>query len=62
MLFRSLSFRMRAGTEGADSGVLASRFDMAESPAVVTQFGGGRRVGSIDDVVVAKGMNSEEVV
>ena len=57
-----LCFSMGTSAEGAHSGVLAARFDMAESPAVVTLFGGGRRVGSLINVVATKDRNSGEVV
>ena len=56
-----LSFGMRASAEGAYSGVLAAGFDMAKSPAVIKLLGGGRRIGSLDDVVAAKNMYSGEV-
>ena len=56
-----LSFGMGAGAEGAHSGVLAVRFDMAESPAVIALLGGGRRVGSLDDIVATKDRDSGEV-
>ena len=56
-----LCFSMGASAEGAYSGVLAARFDMAKSPAVITVFGGGQRVGSLDDVVATKDRNSGEV-
>ena len=36
-----LGFGMGASAEGAYSGVLAARFDMAESPAVIALLGGG---------------------
>ena len=56
-----LCFSVRASAEGAYSGVLAARFDMAKSPAVITLVGGGRRIGSLDDVVATKDRNSGEV-
>ena len=56
-----LSFSMRARAEGAYSGVLAAGFDMAESLAVIALFGGGRGIGSLDDVVAAKDGYSVEV-
>ena len=34
---------------------------MAKSPAVIGLFGGGRGIGSLDDVVAAKNGYSEEV-
>ena len=43
-----LGFGMGASAEGAYKGVLAARFDMAKSPAVIALFGGGRRIGSLD--------------
>ena len=56
-----LCFCVGAGAEGADSGVLAARFDMAESPAVIALLGGGRRVGSLDSVVATKDRDSREI-
>ena len=56
-----LGFCMGAGAEGADSGVLAARFDMAESPAVIALLGRGRRVGSLDGVVATKDRDSGEI-
>ena len=56
-----LCFRVGTGAEGADSGVLAARFDMAESPAVIALLGGGRRVGSLDSVVATKDGDSGEI-
>ena len=49
-----LSFSVRAHAEGTYRGVLAAGFDMAESPAVIALFGGGRGIGSLNDVVAAK--------
>ena len=49
-----LSFSVRARAEGAYSGVSAAGFDMAQSPAVIALFGGGRGIGSFDNVVAAK--------
>ena len=49
-----LCFSMGASAEGAYSGVLAARFDMAESRAFIVLFGGGRRVGSLDNIVATK--------
>ena len=54
-------FSMGASAEGAYSGVLAARFDMAESPAVIALLGGGRRVGSLDNIVATKDRDSGEV-
>ena len=56
-----LCFGMRAGTEGAYGRVLAARFKVTESPAVVALLGGGRRVGSLYNIVVTKDSDSEEV-
>ena len=56
-----LCFSVRAGAEGAYSGVLAARFDMAKSPEVITLFGGGRRIASLDNVVATKDRNSGDV-
>ena len=58
-----LGFGMGASAEGANSGVLAARFDMpvAESPAVVALFGGRRRIGSLDNIVATKDRDSGEV-
>ena len=56
-----LCFFMGAGAEGADSRVLAARFHMAESPAVIALLGGGRRVGSLDSVVATKDRDSGEI-
>ena len=56
-----LCFCMGAGAEGADSGVLAARFDMAKSPAVIVLLGGGRWVGSLDGVVATKDRDSGEI-
>ena len=56
-----LGFGMRASAEGAYSGVLAARFDMTESPAVIALFGGGRRIGSLDNIVATKDRDSGEV-
>ena len=56
-----LCFCVGTGAEGADSGVLAARFDMAESPAVIALLGGGRRVGSLDSVVATKDRDSGEI-
>ena len=47
--------------EGAYSGVLAARFDMAESPAVIALFRGGRRIVSLDNIVATKYRDSGEV-
>ena len=52
---------MGACAEGAYSEVLAARFDMAESPAVIVLLGGGRRVGSLDNIVATKNRNCGEV-
>ena len=52
---------MGASAEGAYSGVLAARFNMAESPAVIALFGGGRRRGSLDNIVATKDRDSGEV-
>ena len=52
---------MGASAEGAYSGVLAARFDMAESPAVIALFGEGRRIGSLDNIVATKNRDSGEV-
>ena len=56
-----LSFGMGASAEGAYSGVLAARFNMAESPAVIALFGGGRRIGSLENIVATKDRDSGEV-
>ena len=56
-----LCFCMGAGTEGANSRVLAAGFDMAESPAVIALLGGGRRVGALDSVVATKDRDSGEI-
>ena len=56
-----LSFGMGASTEGAYGGVLAAGFDMAESPAVIALLGGGRRVGSLDNIVAPEDRDSGEV-
>ena len=56
-----LCFCMEAGTEGAESGVLAARFDMAKSPAVIALLGGGRRVDSLDSIVAIKDRDSGEI-
>ena len=55
-----LCFGMGAGAEGAHCGVLAARFDVAESPAVIALLGGGRRVGSLDNIVATKDGDSGE--
>ena len=52
---------MRAGAEGAYSRVLAARFDVAKSPTVITLFGGGRWVGSLDDIIATKDRDTGEV-
>ena len=54
-------FSMGASAEGAYSGVLAVRFDIAEPPGVIALFGGGRRVGSLDNIVATKDRDSGEV-
>ena len=56
-----LSFGMGASEEGAYSGLLAARFDMAESPAVIAWLGRGRRVGSLNNIVATKDRDSGEV-
>ena len=56
-----LCFSMGASAERAYSGVLAVRFDMAESPAVIALFGGGRRVGSLDNLVATEDWDSGEI-
>ena len=56
-----LCFGMGASTEGAYGGVLAAGFDMAESPAVIALLGGGRRVGSLDNIIATKDRDSGEV-
>ena len=56
-----LCFGMGASTEGAYGRVLAAGFDMTESPAVIALLGGGRRVGSLDNIVATKDMDSGEV-
>ena len=56
-----LCFSMGAGAEGAYSGVLAARFDMAEYPAVIALLGGGRREGSLNKVVATKDRDSGKV-
>ena len=56
-----LCLSVRASAEGAYSRVLATRFDMAKSPAVVALFGGRRGIGSLDDVIATKDRNSGEV-
>ena len=56
-----LCFGMGDGTEGAYGRVLAVRFDMAKSPAVIALFRGGRRIGSLNDVIATKDGNSGEV-
>ena len=56
-----LCFCMGASAEGADSGVLAAGFDMAEPLAVIALFGGGRRVCSLDSIVATKNRNSGEI-
>ena len=56
-----LGFGIGASGEGAYSGVLAVRFNMAESPAVIALFGGGRRIGSLDNIVSTKDRDSGEV-
>ena len=56
-----LCFCVGAGAEGADSGILAARFDMAESPAVIALLGGGRRVGSLESVIATKDRDSAEI-
>ena len=57
-----LCFCMGASAEGADSGVLAAGFDVAEPPAVIALFGGGRRVCSLDSIVATKNRDSGEIV
>ena len=56
-----LCFGMGASTEGAYGSVLAARFNMSKSPAVVALLGGGRGVGSLDDMVATKDGDSGEV-
>ena len=56
-----LCFGMGASTEGAYGRVLAAGFDMTKSPAVVELLGGGRGVGSLDDIVATKNGDSGEV-
>ena len=56
-----LCFCMGTGAKGADSGVLAARFDMAESPAVIALLGGGRRVVSLDSIVATTDTDSREI-
>ena len=55
-----LCFGMGASTEGAYGRVLAAGFDMAESPAVIALLGGGRGVGSLDNIVATKDRDSGE--
>ena len=54
-------FGMGASAQGVYSGVLAARFDMTESRAVIALFGGGRRIGSLDNIVATKDRDSGEV-
>ena len=56
-----LCLGMGASTEGAYGRVLAARFDRTESPAVIALLGGGRRVGSLDNIVATKDRDSGEV-
>ena len=56
-----LCFGMGASEEGAYSGLLAARVDMAESSAVIALLGGGRRVGSLDNILATKDRDSGDV-
>ena len=56
-----LCFGIGASTEGAYGGVLAAGFDMAKSPAVIALLRGGRRVGSLDNIVATEDRDSGEV-
>ena len=56
-----LCLSVRASAEEAYCRVLALRLDMAKSPAVIALFGGGRRIGSLNDVIATKDGNSGEV-
>ena len=56
-----LCFGMGASMEGAYGGVLAVRFAMAESPAVIALLRGGRGVGSLDNIVATEDRDSGEV-
>ena len=51
-------FGIGASTEGVYGGVLAAGFDMAESPAVITLLGGGRGVGSLDNIAATEDRDS----
>ena len=55
-----LCFGMGASAEGAYSGVLAARFDVAEPRAVIALLGERRRVGSLDNIVATKDGDSGE--
>ena len=57
-----LCFGMGASTERAYGRVLAAGFDMTESPAVVALVGGGRGVGSLDDIVATKDRDPGEAI
>ena len=56
-----LCFGKGASTEGAYGRVLAAEFDMAEPPAVIALLGGGRRVGSLDNIVATEDRHWGEV-
>ena len=56
-----LCFGMGASTEAAYGRVLAAGFDMAKSPAVMALLGGGRGVGSLDNIVATEDRDSGEV-
>ena len=56
-----LCLSVRASADGAYCRVLALPFDMAQSPAVIALFGGGRRIGSLDDVIAIMDRDSGEV-
>ena len=56
-----LRLSVRAGAEGTYGRVLATGFHKAEPPRVITVFGGGRVVGSLDNIVATNDRHSVKV-
>ena len=56
-----IRFGVGAGAEGTDGGVLATGFDMAKPPTIITLLKGGQRIGSLNDEVATKDWNLGEV-
>ena len=56
-----ICFGMGASAEGADSGILATRFNVTKPPAIIALLGGGRRVGALDDELATEDWNLGEI-